>query len=390
MATGNEVDQEWESQAEVDAVLAELGLSMDQVRRWRREGLLSRDIDWSPGRVVRYPKGTCAQIRAANALFKQMYRSEYVGRWLWRYGFPVDEKYWRPRLRKAGRMLDRVLRLVPWLIDRFSREDESPTFYEVAAGKLEAVDNIVLSRVKGRVSEDRLPAFLRVLGDIGLGDFGGFGHAASGEEKVSDEEVTIQGLDLKNAKKHAILGKKLNLTKRLPSGLNSLSEAMGAGGFEAVANGPADGLSLACRDAMNGLAIGLYLYEANRWVYGDGAFGLRLIAWIARKAPDGLLDGATILLSRLRAVPGALMPSNHIEDLARQAQEVWRRSKQHEWLWKNDSRFSKLLSPKRIKQAFADPIALKRWQEEVKAASLRPIEKTQSDSGDERSRIVEK
>jgi len=68
------------------------------------------------------------------------------------------------------------------------------------------------------------------------------------------------------------------------------------------------------------------------------------------------------------------MPSSQIADLARQAQEVWRRSKQHEWLWKNDPRFSKLLNPKRIKQAFADPIALKRWQEELKQASLRPIE----------------
>ena len=28
-----------ESQAEIDAVLAETGVTMDQVRRWRREGL---------------------------------------------------------------------------------------------------------------------------------------------------------------------------------------------------------------------------------------------------------------------------------------------------------------------------------------------------------------
>jgi hypothetical protein len=77
---------------------------------------------------------------------------------------------------------------------------------------------------------------------------------------------------------------------------------------------------------------------------------------------------------RLRGVRGALMPSSQIADLARQAQETWKMSKQHEWLWKNDPRFSKLMSPKRIKQAFADPVALKRWREEVKAASLRPIE----------------
>jgi hypothetical protein len=378
MASGDEVSLEWESQAEVDAVLAELDLSMDQVRRWRRVGLLSKEIDWSPqdyrGSVVRYPKGTCAQIRAANALFKQKNRNEYVGRWLWRFSFRVDEKFWRPRLRRIGRLLDRVMRLLPWFIDRFDRNLAGPTFYEYAAGQAEAVDDIVLSRIKRRLSADHLPAFLRVASDIGLGEFSGFGHTVSGEEEISDRAATIKALDLKNAKKHAILGAKLNLVELLPSGLRNLSDAMPAGGFEALADEPMDGLAAACRDAMNGLAIGLYLYEGARWIYGDEAFGLRLLAWIARKAPDGLLDGATLLLFRLRTMPGALMPSDKIAEMAKQAKQAWRISKQYEWLWKNDPRFSKLMSPKRIKQAFADPIALKHWQEEVKATSLKPIE----------------
>ena len=37
---------------------------------------------------------------------------------------------------------------------------------------------------------------------------------------------------------------------------------MSTGGFEAVADEPADGLTLACRDAMNGLAIAFNLYKA--------------------------------------------------------------------------------------------------------------------------------
>ena len=105
MATEIAVDSDRESQAEVDAVLAEAGLTMDQVRRWRREGLLPdvlQDQQAYRGSVVLYPKGTCAQIRAASALFKQKNRVDYVGVRLWRLGFPVDEKHWRPRLRKAG------------------------------------------------------------------------------------------------------------------------------------------------------------------------------------------------------------------------------------------------------------------------------------------------
>jgi hypothetical protein len=90
---------------------AETGLTMDQVRRWRREGLLPevvQDQQAYRGSVVLYPKGTCAQIRAASALFKQKNRADYVGVRLWRLGFPVDEKHWRPRLQRQGRTLDRA------------------------------------------------------------------------------------------------------------------------------------------------------------------------------------------------------------------------------------------------------------------------------------------
>ena len=107
MATEDAVDSDRESQAEVDAVLAETGVTMDQVRRWRREGLLPdvvQDQQAYRGSVVLYPKGTCAQIRAASALFKQKNRVDYVGLRLWMHGFPVDEKYLAAAPETAGRV----------------------------------------------------------------------------------------------------------------------------------------------------------------------------------------------------------------------------------------------------------------------------------------------
>jgi hypothetical protein len=74
MATEDTVGSDREIQAEVDAVLAETGRTMDQVKRWRREGLLPdvvQDQQAYRGSVVLYPKGSCAQIRAASTLFKQ-------------------------------------------------------------------------------------------------------------------------------------------------------------------------------------------------------------------------------------------------------------------------------------------------------------------------------
>ena len=373
MATENAVGRDWESQAEVDAILAETGVTMDQVRRWRREGLLPdvvQDQLAYRGSVVLYPKGTSSQIRAASVLFKQKNCVEYVGLRLWIYGFPVDEKFWRPRLRFAGRLADKLARLLPGFVDRFDRPSSARTFFETAAVKISQSNNIVLSRIKRRVVLDRLPAFMQVMEEVGRGDFVGFGHVVAGEDEITGRAATADALDLQPSGRDSILGHKLNLLRLLPTGLDNVSTAISMGHFAAIADAPAEEIAKARDDARNGVLIGFYLYEGNRWIYGDGAFGLRLLAWIARKAPDPIIDGMTLLMFRLRQVPGAMLPSDKIAEMAKQARDNWICSKNLEWLWRNDPRFSKVLNPKRIKSAFADEIALKRWRGELNAITI--------------------
>jgi hypothetical protein len=334
MATEDEVGTDWETQAEVDAVLAETGRTMSQVKRWRREGLLPDVVQNQQayrGSVVLYPKGTCAQIRAASALFKRKNRFDYVGLRLGRLGFPVDEKYWRPRLQQQGRALDRVFPLLMWLVQRFDRDWQSETLYDHAAKRLEPVQDVVLSRIKGRIDSQEMPTVLRVIGDVGTGEFDGFETSIAGEEHTSEEALTIRAFDLTKAGSDSILGKQLNLIELLPSGLKDVSTAISMGNFERVANASVEEIARAREDAKNSLAIALHLYEANRWIYGDGAFGLGLAAWIARKAPDVLVDTTTLLMFRLREVPGAILPSDKIAELAQQARKVWLFSKRNEW-----------------------------------------------------------
>jgi hypothetical protein len=156
----------------------------------------------------------------------------------------------------------------------------------------------------------------------------------------------------------------------LPSGLKDVSAAISMENFESVANAPAEEIARARDDAKNSLAIALHLYEAKRWIYGDGAFGLRLAAWIARKAPDVLFDMMTLLMFRLRQVPDAIRTSDEIAEMAKQARKVRLYSKRHEWYWRNDPRFKIILDPKRMKLAAADEIELKRWQNELNAIIL--------------------
>ena len=74
---------------------------------------------------------------------------------------------------------------------------------------------------------------------------------------------------------------------------------------------------------------------------------------------------------RLRQVPGAILPSDKISEMAENARKVRLYSKRHEWHWRNHPSFSKILHPTRIKLAFANEIALKQWQSELNAIIVR-------------------
>jgi hypothetical protein len=188
--------------------------------------------------------------------------------------------------------------------------------------KLSQGRNIVLSRIKGRVRIDRLPAFVQTMEEVSRGDFVGFGHVVAGEEEMSGRATTIDALDLQPSERDSILGRRLNLLALLPAGLENVSKAISMGHFEAISDASAEEIAKARDDARNGLLTGFYLYEANRWIYGDGAFGLRFIAWIARKAPDPMIDGMTLLMFRLRQLPGAILPSDKIAEMTENARKV--------------------------------------------------------------------
>jgi hypothetical protein len=276
-----------------------------------------------------------------------------------------------------------VFPLLMRLVQRFDRNWQDETLYDYAAKRLEPVDGVVLSRIKGRIDSQEMPTVLRVLADVGTGEFDGFETPIAGEEEITDHAFAIRALDLTKAGSDSILGKKLNLIELLPSGLENVSAAISLGNFERVANAPAEEIARARDDANNSVAIALNLYKANRWIYGDGAFGLRLAAWIARKAPDILVDTTSLLMFRLREVPGAVLPSDEIAELAQQARKVWLYSKRHEWHWRNHPSFSKILDPKRIKLAFANEIALHQWQRELNAIILQATTKPPMGSSDD-------
>ena len=133
MTASEDQGGEWESQAQVDACLRETGVTRTQVKRWRRWGLLPKEVIQQPqayrGSIVLYPVGTCARITAAQALSRKKDRREYVGFRLWWMGFPIGEDYWRSRLRGFARRADKALRFVVRV--RVNGARNLPTYGEV-------------------------------------------------------------------------------------------------------------------------------------------------------------------------------------------------------------------------------------------------------------------
>jgi hypothetical protein len=70
------------------------------------------------------------------------------------------------------------------------------------------------------------------------------------------------------------------------------------------------------------------------------------------RANVGVIDGLVLGVLRLREVPGAILPSEKIAEMAKEALAVWKASKQVEWLWRHDPRYKQVLDPKRSKSSF--------------------------------------
>jgi hypothetical protein len=72
------------------------------------------------------------------------------------------------------------------------------------------MSNIIMSRVFGRLKGEDLAIALRVLIDIGTGQFEGFEPPVTGEGRTRDERAIITALDIGAAERHKVFGQGLN------------------------------------------------------------------------------------------------------------------------------------------------------------------------------------
>ena len=150
-------------------------ISGHQLERWRGEGLLP-EVAQEPlkyhGSVTYYPPGYCEQVIAVRDLLEKKRKFEYVGWELWWQGqLCVDEKLWKPHLQATAARLDRYLSIIRGLIKKDESSNARQTIFDRIA-KSGQIQNIVMSRIYGRLERSHLATAYRVLLTTAAGDDG--------------------------------------------------------------------------------------------------------------------------------------------------------------------------------------------------------------------------
>ena len=394
----------WETREDIDAAARGKGLkppSDHQLERWRGAHLLPlvrQNPNAYRGSTVEYPPGTAKQVVRLMELLAVKEKFDYVGWQLWWEGFEVGEEHWRPKLKAAAKSGDKGLRGLRGILTRWRNDeyDSRKTEFDKLQHRFPAA--CLVPQIARRLAAPEIAALLRVLTHVGAGEFSDFDDVPTPDE-LSEHEIVVSGLNMEQSGAYAggpprgstpkpdqVFGQSMNFIQVLPIIFRDMAKALRQYSLADAFNFPLDEL-LAARDDMRGaLRVGEDFYEGTKWIYGNRAFGLRFAAWLSRAmAPRRAL--LVLGFALLKRTDHPFLGSDQIAELALQAQIAKRNSLRLKELAESDPRFTAVLNPQRIKSAFADEIALKRWRSELDGIMLQANGRSPMGTEDESRKV---
>jgi hypothetical protein len=360
-------------------------ISEHQLERWRGEGVLPAVVQVPlkyHGSVTYYPPAYCDQAIAVRDLLEKKRKFEHVGWDLWWQGRSwVAEKHWKPHLQATAARLDRYLAKIRRRIKKDELSNARQTIFDRIA-KSGQIQNIVLSRIYGRLERSHLATAYRVLLTTATGNFNGFESVTNrnlypeyynGEiPHAKDEIITFGAFDFEQSETDTIEEKRLNFRRTVETVLRDLAKVFrGQTLSEMIQNISDDEIARARDDVRNAIRTGLDFYEATKWIYGPKGFGLRLIAWMAGHFDKTLGAMLVVLFVGLRKISTEILPSETIAAMAIEAAKISEWSRQLKMLHDTDKRFEHVFSPKRLRKGLQGKISMKRLLREIEAARMR-------------------
>ena len=389
METANASPGPVEYRADLEQAARASGVPMPsdyKLERWRREGLLppvEQIVTPYDGSSVEFPAGTAKQIVEIQRLLKIKNRFDYVGWELWWAGFLVDVKYWKPQIENTVKPFEQKLALID---SQLIAEEESDNFIEQHDTYFDRVSNFIglnklASRISKRITFAQRAIMMRLLIEVGRGRFNDFAPPSSQTEN-SEQDVLMQAFDIrdgvshKKSKKeildpenaenhfHQVMGHRLDLTNQLPPILQGMSSADFGNLSEVLEYSQAE-LEVARNDVRNALQIALCLYDTLSFSHGQRAFGLRLIAWQAKRATVEHKAFWIAGIAAMRRGRNVLLPSGEIENMAKHAVYAQRMFQKFMDVVEANPQLKKEVTPKALRLALSDKYELKRFEERL-------------------------
>jgi hypothetical protein len=336
------------------------------------------------GSFVKFPIGTAARVVRLMELLRIKEKFENVGWELWWEGYDdVGEKWWKPKLQDAAEKGDAALKQVRRLLGNWSSGgtdlDQETGFDQL---EREAPANALGWQLARRLKVGETATYLRILSEVASGKFAGFDDGTV-KDDGSDYDIAIRSLDLERSEnypgdpeaKHSskpdlIYGRDLKLISTLPEVLSDFSRVLQAHGLGEALNFPIEDLRVARDDVRGALQIGTDLYDVGSWVFGSGAFGLRIVRWLSER-PASQRAAMILGFALLRRSKHPLLASAQIAVLAKQAEQAKSDFAALRRLADGNPKLATLITPKAVRRAFRSQDEFQRFTARVAAASMK-------------------
>ena len=268
----------------------------NQLSGWHRDGLIPRPHQrWTKGVAgsqTVYPIGTTNQLCALCAIQTENRSSAMIWGWkLWWLGFPVDEKYWRLKLRAQAKLLDSSSRK----FIRLSGADQIDDRYEEAVTVLRTrrTRNAPFRQLRRRLVAGHFEGMLGVMIQVLEGDFRGWSFAPGDDVDAVLYRVMIDKVfGLRRAKNAHEAARDPAMHDDIEGALHLLSNQLGETKMESVLKATSDSQLAEARTQLR-----VMLFTASGADENSGPlarYGVHVLKELAQKMDHG--DQAAFLL----------------------------------------------------------------------------------------------
>jgi hypothetical protein len=166
-----------------------------------------------------------------------------------------------------------------------------------------------------------------------------------------------------------IFGRDLNLVSTLRYVFRDMSAMLRKHSLSDVLAFPIDEVRSARDDIRRTLEIGTNLYDCGEWIFGPGAFGLRIMPWLARR-PASQRANVILGFALLRRSNHPFLTSAEITALTDQSAQARSDLVKLKQLAEVNSKLARVITPKGLRRAFSSFDEFERFRSSVAAATI--------------------